>query len=51
MPMERCIKEAVELDLREGVAEAFLRENARAILINRPGVQRHDHERERTHEV
>jgi len=33
--MERCLKEALQLDLREGVLEAFLFENAQRIFFSR----------------
>jgi hypothetical protein len=33
--MERCLKEAEQLDLREGVLEMFLYENAQRVFFSR----------------
>jgi predicted TIM-barrel fold metal-dependent hydrolase len=34
LPMERCISEALKLDLREGVLDKFLYENAQGLFFS-----------------
>ncbi len=34
LPMQRCIKEAQELDLREGVLDKFLYQNAERLFFS-----------------